>query len=90
MSAVAEARQAPRKIHCDLDDWDFDPQYTGGACPICGWAPEGALKPKPAWQVRLEALPWDLIFLVVLAVVLIVLGVIVGINAKISLLPKGY
>ena len=27
--------------HCPIDDWDFAPQYTDGACPICGWRPEG-------------------------------------------------
>src|SRR5205823_2868118 len=27
--------------HCPTDDWDFAPRYTDGACPICGWRPEG-------------------------------------------------
>lgn len=76
--------------HCELDDWEFDPRYTDGACPICGWQAEGVLKPKPDWLVQLEALPWDLISLGVLGAVLLVLAVIVAINGHISILPPGF
>jgi hypothetical protein len=30
--------------HCPVDDWDFRPLYTDGVCPLCGWAPEGAVR----------------------------------------------
>jgi hypothetical protein len=90
MSAQALAPpNSSHKVHCDLDDWDFDPRYTDGKCPICGWAPEGgAALVKPRWQAELEALPWDIIALGVLAVVLIVLGVWVGLAAGINIVPK--
>ena len=78
----------PGKVHCDLDNWDFDPRYTDGACPICGWVPPGPTKAKPIWEERFERVPWDYVLLVVLAVVLLVLAFMVGRAAHVNLLPK--
>jgi hypothetical protein len=32
---------------CPGDSWAFTPLYTGGACPLCGWAPEGYTHTPP-------------------------------------------
>jgi hypothetical protein len=86
VSAIAAGR-GKTTLHCPTDDWDFDPRYTDGACPICGWGP--GKKPDPAWVARLEALPWDYIALAVFAIVLVVVAVIVGIAGNINILPTG-
>ena len=76
MSVVAGK---PRVFHCELDDWDFDARYTGGVCPICGWAPEGgAAPPLPAWLQPLQRVQWDFVGLVVLAATLLALGILVA------------
>lgn len=89
-SAASNLKASPKvsKIHCDLDDWDFDPRYTGGACPICGWTPPGAIRGKTALMSRLERIPLDYIALGLLGFVLVVLGVMVLIAAGVSLAPK--
>ena len=43
------------RAHCEFDDWDFAPRYTDGACPLCGWEPDGIVV-EPATQ-RLKRLP---------------------------------
>jgi hypothetical protein len=86
MSAVA-ARTRKTTLHCPNDDWDFDPRYTDGVCPICGWGPGKA--PAPAWLARVQALPWDYILLTVFAILLIAVGVWVGLAGNINLLPQG-
>jgi hypothetical protein len=85
MSAVASAAK-PKTLHCVNDDWDFDPRYTDGVCPICGWGPG----PRPPTQIEalLRKIPWDFVFLVVLAVVLVIIGVLVGRAAGVNLLPS--
>ena len=79
-----------RKVHCATDDWDFDPRYTGGVCPICGWQPPTAAGAagQAARMVWLASLDWEIIGLVALAAVLVIMGVLVGIAAGISLVPK--
>lgn len=69
---------------CTTDDWLFDPRYTQGRCPICGWAPEGAPR-APAWLAFVNRVDWDLVGLLVLADVLVLLGLVVASAA--GLLP---
>src|SRR5438477_359396 len=33
------ASTRPARVMCDADGWSFDPRYTQGRCPICGWTP---------------------------------------------------
>ena len=62
---------------CELDHWRFDPRYTGGRCPICGWGPPGA-PTATAWLSVARRMDWDLFGLFVLLILLIVLGLIVA------------
>lgn len=39
---VAGAPHPGGRAHCPVDDWTFDPRYTDGVCPLCGWRPPGA------------------------------------------------
>ena len=66
-----------RAAYCELDKWSFDPRYTQGQCPICGWAPDKAPK-APAWLALANRVDWDLLGLFLLADVLIVLGLVVA------------
>jgi hypothetical protein len=75
-SAAATQRSASRAF-CELDQWTFDPRYTDGKCPICGWAPSGA-PTAPAWLALARKFEWELLGLVLLAVVLVILGVMVA------------
>ena len=34
-------RAATPRVTCPVDDWEFDPRYTDGVCPLCGWRPPG-------------------------------------------------
>jgi hypothetical protein len=68
---------APLRYYCDLDRWSFDPRYTEGRCPICGWAPEGAPS-APKWLIRARRFEWELSGLVALLVVLVVLAAVVA------------
>lgn len=67
-----------RVFHCELDDWDFDARLTDGVCPICGWAPEGALQPLPPWAQQLQRIQWDFVGLLILAAFLLVMGILVA------------
>jgi len=60
-------------VHCDLDAWDFDPRYTGGACPICGTVAEGA-PAAPRWLLWSRRVPWDVLFLLALFFACVVLA----------------
>src|SRR4029077_17186298 len=68
---------AARRAYCELDQWSFDPRYTDGKCPICGWAPPGA-PTAPAWLVAARKFEWELAGLVLLMVVLVILAVVVA------------
>ena len=70
-------RRAPVRYYCELDKWSFDPRYTEGRCPICGWVPEGA-PTAPTWLIRARRFEWELTGLVVLLVVLVVLAAVVA------------
>jgi hypothetical protein len=76
----AKAVSRPRarlRAYCELDKWSFDPRYTDGRCPICGWVPPGAPS-APAWLAVARKLEWELTGLVLLLVVLVILGVAVA------------
>jgi hypothetical protein len=81
MSALLRLRRAGRAsasaAYCELDRFEFDPRYTLGRCPICGWAPEGA-PTYPRWIRLALRIDWELLGLFLLADVLIVLGLIVA------------
>ena len=70
---------APRVVraHCELDDWWFDPRYTEGKCPICGWQAPGAPS-APMWLLAARKFEWELTGLATLLVILVVLGVLVA------------
>jgi hypothetical protein len=65
------------RAYCELDRWSFDPRYTQGRCPICGWAPEGA-PTYPRWLVLANRIDWELFGLLVLVDVLVLLGLVVA------------
>ena len=65
------------RAHCELDNWSFDPRYTEGRCPICGWTPPGAPS-APAWLVAARKFEWEITGLVLLLIVLVILGVVVA------------
>jgi hypothetical protein len=71
-------------VICELDRWRFDPRYTQGVCPICGWAPEGAAK-MPRWMAIVDRVDWELLGLFLLADLFVILGLVVA-NAA-GLLP---
>ena len=71
------ARRRGTRAHCEIDNWTFDPRYTQGRCPICGWAPEGAAA-APRWLALVNRLDWDMLGLFLLADVLVLLGLIVA------------
>lgn len=48
-----------RTAHCPADDWTFEPKYTDGTCPLCGWVPDGwaAARHVPGiWRLAVAAL----------------------------------
>ena len=79
---IASKRQRPlyNSAYCELDDWRFDPRYTQGRCPICGWAPEGA-RDAPLWMRLARRVDWDLLGLFLFADLLVAVGLIVAVAA---------
>ena len=67
----------PGRAFCEVDQWSFDPRYTQGRCPICGWAPEGVAT-APRWLAVANRLDWEMLGLLLLADVLVMLGLIVA------------
>lgn len=65
------------KAYCANDNWVFDPRYTQGRCPICGWAPDGA-PAAPRWLALVNRFDWDMIGLFLLADALVLLGLVVA------------
>ena len=75
--AAVRGPRATVRAYCELDKWSFDPRYTDGRCPICGWVPPGAVS-APAWLAAARKFEWELAGLVLLLVVLVILGVAVA------------
>ena len=70
-------RRRPRQTaYCELDDWTFDPRYTEGRCPICGWVAPNAPN-APTWLILARRFEWQLGGLLALLVVLTLLAVAV-------------
>jgi hypothetical protein len=65
------------RVFCELDRWYFDPRYTQGRCPICGWTPERG-PAYPGWMAVARRVDWELFSLLLLADILVVLGVVVA------------
>lgn len=90
MIALRRAGRAGASVRefCEVDRWSFDPRYTEGRCPICGWQPDGAPS-APAWLTLARRVEWELLGLIVLFIVLVVLGLIVARAAGMALpLPQ--
>jgi hypothetical protein len=63
--------------YCEADKWKFDPRYTQGKCPICGWVPEGA-PTAPAWLRLANRMDWEMFGLFMFFDLLVLLGLIVA------------
>lgn len=63
--------------YCEADNWKFDPRYTQGKCPICGWAPEGA-PTAPRWLKLANRMDWEMFGLFMFFDLLVLLGLIVA------------
>jgi len=61
------------RAHCEFDDWDFAPRFTDGACPLCGWRPEGIVE-EPSLVERMD---WFMVMLVVVVIASLVMGILV-------------
>jgi hypothetical protein len=59
--------------HCETDDWDFAPRYTGGVCPICGWRAMDADLAPPLF----ERISWFWPAMITMAVVSVVMAIVV-------------
>jgi hypothetical protein len=68
---------AGARAYCELDKWAFDPRYTLGRCPICGWEPAG-VPSFPRWMSLLRRVDWDLFGLLLIFDILVVLGLVVA------------
>ena len=67
----------PARVHCEKDDWTFDPRYTNGKCPICGWQPEGAPS-VPRWLALVNRADWEMVGLFALVDLLFLMGLVVA------------
>lgn len=65
------------RAYCEADRWSFDPRYTQGRCPICGWQPQGVAS-APAWLAIANRLDWEMLGLFLFADVLVLLGLVVA------------
>ncbi len=66
-----------RLVYCEADNWKFDPRYTQGKCPICGWAPEGVAT-APGWLKLANRMDWEMFGLFMFFDLLVLLGLIVA------------
>lgn len=69
-------RRKPSRAFCELDGWSFDPRYTEGKCPICGWVAPGAPE-APWWLILARRFEWEMAGLVALMAVLALIGIAV-------------
>lgn len=70
-------KKRPRtRAFCELDGWSFDPRYTEGKCPICGWVAPGAPE-APWWLMLARRFEWELAGLMILLAVLAVVALAV-------------
>ncbi|HET7467051.1 MAG TPA: hypothetical protein VFL29_10305 [Candidatus Dormibacteraeota bacterium] len=64
------------KAFCELDGWSFDPRYTEGKCPICGWVAPGAPE-APLWLTLARRFEWEMAGLLVLLALMVVIALAV-------------
>jgi hypothetical protein len=81
------ALRRPVRAYCEADRWTFDPRYTQGKCPICGWAPAG-VPSAPRWLALVNRLDWEVLGLFLLVDVLVLFGLIVAHAA--GLIPANF
>ncbi len=62
-NAARLRKRRPARAFCELDGWSFDPRYTEGRCPICGWVAPGAPE-APLWLTLARRFEWELAGLV--------------------------
>ena len=74
--AQLRKRRKPSRAFCELDGWSFDPRYTEGRCPICGWVAPGAPE-APWWMILARRFEWEMAGLVLLLAVLALAAVAV-------------
>ena len=74
--AARQRKRRPARAFCELDGWSFDPRYTEGRCPICGWVAPGAPE-APLWLTLARRFEWELVGLLVLLAVLVLIAVAV-------------
>lgn len=79
----SNGRVRRHRAYCELDRWGFDPRYTGGVCPICGWVPDG-MPTAPGWILALRKLDWEVLGLLLLMVALVVLGGLIAYAAGLA------
>ncbi len=77
LRSLRRSRPTGARGYCELDRWSFDPRYTQGRCPICGWAPDG-VPTYPRWMVLANRVDWELAGLLLLVDVLVLLGLVVA------------
>lgn len=77
LKRLQTTRRWPARVRCETDNWSFDPRYTQGRCPICGWVPEGAPS-APRWLALANRIDWEMLGLFALADLLVLLGLIVA------------
>jgi hypothetical protein len=65
------------RAYCETDKWSFDPRYTQGKCPICGWAPQGAAT-APRWLRIANRMDWEMFGLFIFVDVLVALALVVA------------
>ena len=58
------------EVECPIDELRFRPYYSEGACPICGWRPQGQAVGTP-WTHRAD---WALIAFLALVVASVVMA----------------
>ena len=67
---------AKTKAFCELDGWSFDPRYTEGKCPICGWVAPGA-PDAPLWLGLARRFEWEMAGLIVLLALMVLVALAV-------------
>jgi hypothetical protein len=60
-------------VRCPIDDLEFRPYFTDGACPICGWRSVGVTIAKP-WTHRAD---WALIAFIALVIASVAMAAVV-------------
>ena len=60
-------------VRCPVDELDFRPYFTDGACPLCGWRPDDVQVGSP-WTHRLD---WAVAAFAILVAMSVVMAIVV-------------